>query len=178
MKPLIRVCIPVSADGYIADRDSSLAWKAAIDPDTLRCYSFEDGIGAVVMGRTAYGQSAAQSVWPHSAVPCYVLAHRDDVEAPPSGVHVWTDGVTSLAHHLKATITEGDIWVEGGSKVITSFLEEDLIDRFELRVVPVLLGGGIPLLSGINTPTWLALEGVEPLDDGVVAICYRRRAQA
>lgn len=39
-----------------------------------------------------------------------------------------------------------DIWLFGGGDLFRSLLEEKLVDSVEVAVIPVLLGGGLPLL--------------------------------
>jgi dihydrofolate reductase len=39
-----------------------------------------------------------------------------------------------------------DIWLFGGGELFKSLLELGLVDAVELAIVPVLLGGGLPML--------------------------------
>jgi len=39
-----------------------------------------------------------------------------------------------------------DIWLFGGGLLFRSFLELGLVDGVEVAIIPVLLGGGLPLL--------------------------------
>lgn len=65
--------------------------------------------------------------------------------------------------------------VEGGSRVIASFLRAGLVDRMTVYVAPVLIGGTTApsLMTGPESRSaddWIKLlrESVEPLDDGVL----------
>lgn len=40
-----------------------------------------------------------------------------------------------------------DIWLFGGGSLFRSLLELGMVDSVEVAVIPVLLGGGLPLLS-------------------------------
>ena len=40
-----------------------------------------------------------------------------------------------------------DIWLFGGGMTFRSLLDAGLVDRVEVSVIPVLLGGGIPLVT-------------------------------
>lgn len=50
-----------------------------------------------------------------------------------------------------------DIWLFGGGSLFRSFLEARLVDTVEVGVMPVLLGGGIPLLPPPAKETKLKL---------------------
>ena len=39
-----------------------------------------------------------------------------------------------------------DIWIFGGGSLFASLLDLGLVDAVEVAVIPVLLGGGVPLL--------------------------------
>ena len=46
------------------------------------------------------------------------------------------------------------------------------IDRVEVTVIPILLGGGVPLLPPGQRPTTLALQHVERYPSGQVSLHY------
>ena len=73
------------------------------------------------------------------------------------------DGKIDL-HALMAMLAEmqvNSIMVEGGAKVITSFLQSQLIDQFIITVSPKFVGG-LPVIdpNGLNFNTNLRLRHV------------------
>jgi dihydrofolate reductase len=50
-----------------------------------------------------------------------------------------------------------DIWLFGGGTLFRSLLDLGLVDTIEVGVIPVLLGGGIPLLPTRSQRTALRL---------------------
>ena len=52
-----------------------------------------------------------------------------------------------------------DIWIFGGGSLFRSLLEMRMVDTVEIAVMPVLLGGGIPLLPTPAALTKLKLTG-------------------
>lgn len=60
--------------------------------------------------------------------------------------------VTLVSRDVKATLATlknapgKDIWLFGGGELFQSLLNLGLVDTVEVGVIPVLLGGGIPLL--------------------------------
>jgi dihydrofolate reductase len=66
-----------------------------------------------------------------------------------------------------------DIWLFGGGSLFRSLLEARQVDVVEVLFVPVLLGGGIPLLEKGSPLTRLALEQVERYPSGLLSTRYR-----
>jgi dihydrofolate reductase len=52
-----------------------------------------------------------------------------------------------------------DIWLFGGGSLFRSLAKAGLVDTVEVSVVPVLLGGGIPLLPSPANQIKLSLTG-------------------
>ena len=77
---------------------------------------------------------------------------------------------------LKAQPGGKDIWLFGGGELFRSFLDLGLVDTVEPAIIPVLLGGGIPLLPTPAVQTRLQLTGqrVYP-KSGIVLLEYAVR---
>jgi dihydrofolate reductase len=56
-----------------------------------------------------------------------------------------SDDVKAAVTNLKEAAGK-DIWLFGGGELFRSLLDLGLVDTIEIGVIPVLLGGGIPLL--------------------------------
>ncbi len=76
------------------------------------------------------------------------------------GAHVWTieknqDGQISLKHLIEKIghARMSSVMVEGGAKVITSFLKEKLADRIVVAIAPKIIGKGIDSVSELNILT-------------------------
>jgi dihydrofolate reductase len=65
-----------------------------------------------------------------------------------------------------------DIWIFGGGLLFRSFLDAGLVDTVEVAVIPVLLGGGIPLLPAPAKRTKLKLTGHKVYGSGIVLLEY------
>src|SRR5262249_28733039 len=74
-------------------------------------------------------------------------------------------GVTIVAEKLEETVAAlraesgKDIWLFGGGLLFRSLLDAGLVDTVEVGVMPVLLGGGIPLLPPPAKQVKLELTG-------------------
>jgi dihydrofolate reductase len=65
-----------------------------------------------------------------------------------------------------------DIWLFGGGTLFRSFLDAGLVDTVEVAVMPVLLGGGAPLLPHPAQQTKLVLTAHRVYKTGVVSLEY------
>jgi dihydrofolate reductase len=66
-----------------------------------------------------------------------------------------------------------DIWLFGGGALFHSLLGAGLVDGIDVAVIPVLLGGGIPLLPAPAPRTTLALRSQRVYEkSGIVGLEY------
>ncbi len=65
-----------------------------------------------------------------------------------------------------------DIWLFGGASLITTFMNEDLVDEIILAVHPIILGSGKPLFQNIKGRKQLNLKNVKSYDTGLVMLTY------
>lgn len=144
------VFIGTSLDGYIADENGGLAFLDSIPiPEHLDMGygEFTSQIDAYVMGRNTFETVCRFDMeWPFQK-PVFVLSNTL-TEIP--------EKYNQKAHLVKGSLQEilGQIHQKGfnrlyidGGVTIQNFLKEDLIDNMIITVIPILLGGGIPLFS-------------------------------
>jgi dihydrofolate reductase len=72
------------------------------------------------------------------------------------GLTIIAEDVGSAVSRLRAGSGK-DIWLFGGGALFRSLLDLGLVDRIEVGVFPILLGGGIPLLPERSERTDLRL---------------------
>jgi len=65
-----------------------------------------------------------------------------------------------------------NIYVVGGPTLVTSLLNEGLIDELKLIVAPLLLGGGRPLFAGVRGRHSLRLLHAESTESGRAVLTY------
>jgi dihydrofolate reductase len=61
----------------------------------------------------------------------------------------------------------------GGGEIIASFLDEGEIDEFNIKVVPILIGEGIPLIQPRHRLIRLKMLASKKFSDGVVSLRYQ-----
>jgi dihydrofolate reductase len=86
--------------------------------------------------------------------------------------------VTIVADDVRATLAAlreesgKDIWLFGGGSLFRSLLELEMVDTVEVAVIPVVLGGGIPLLPAPAAQRKLKLTGHKVFKTGIVLLEY------
>ncbi|WP_370674824.1 dihydrofolate reductase family protein [Pleomorphomonas sp. PLEO] len=156
---MIRGYIASTLDGYIATSDHSFAFLDAYPAEDAGYEDFYAGIGTLVMGRLTY-EVCRRSIepWPYAGKRLIVVTSRaiDDL---PADAETWTAGIDALIGHLRAEAKQ-DVWIVGGGRLQQAFIDRDALDRLDQFIVPVILGGGIPLYPDVASPRTLKLVEV------------------
>jgi hypothetical protein len=85
--------------------------------------------------------------------------------------HVVTDSDPSrLLEKIRAANSGGDVHLIGGPRTIETFRALGALDRLELVVLPLLLGGGMQLTPALRPDTALTFERERALPGGSVEI--------
>ena len=166
--------VAVSLDGYIARPDGSVDWLV-MDPDIdLRAYT--KSFDVVVAGRKTLNVSdEPKSVAnPMGKMCCYIFS-RSKPPGKRNGVEYVNRPPRDLIGELQA-LPGKDIWLMGGGELAREFLREDLVDRLDLGIMPVLLGEGIPLFPPGFPQRDFTLVKFQAYKSGVVMASYARKS--
>ena len=139
-----QVCysVAMSLDGYIAGPSGEFDW-IVMDPD-MDFSAHAARLDTYLVGRKSFeamqrmGGGAAQS-----GTREIVFSRTLDAADHPK-VALETDAVRVVEELRKQP--GRDIWLFGGGELFRSLLDAGLVDRVEVGIIPVLLGGGLPLL--------------------------------
>lgn len=138
----LRYSVASSLDGYIAGPHGEFDW-IEVDPeiDFAAMYATFSGL---VMGRRSYDVfvSTGGSVGPD--LPTYVYS-RTVPEGERNGVTFARDAVPHV-RELKAAGGGKPLWLWGGGELFRQLAEAGLVDGVDVAIIPILLGGGLPLL--------------------------------
>jgi len=160
--------IAQSLDGYIAPADEDLSFLNAVAVEG-EDYSYADFVATcdtVIMGRRTYDKVASMGVPdPHPERMLYVITSRP----APSTDHIrfHAGDPVALAKELKARSGK-HIYCDGGAELVHAFLQHDMIDRFIISTIPVLLGGGIRLFRERRPQHELKLLRAQSYSSGLV----------
>lgn len=102
----------------------------------------------------------------------YIMAENELQKPEGADVEFYSGDVTGLVKRLRG-VGKKDIWLVGGSKVISAFMNARLIDRFIIFVVPIILTKGIHLFTDIDKEAVLRCRGATHYKSGLVELDYR-----
>lgn len=171
--------IAMSLDGYIADEGGKVDWlegQESADESEGTYTEFVQEIDTVVMGWKTYHQVMTElspDEWVYSDLTTYVITHRE--KEPEEKIRFVQDSPSNLIRNLKNS--EGkDIWICGGAEIVRQLMQDELIDRFYISVIPVILGKGIRLFGKMEKRLELKLLETRSWN-GITELRYEKREE-
>ena len=150
----LRYQVATSLDGYIAGPHGEFDW-IVMDPDIDFGALFAQFDTVVMGGKTflATLQQGGDGSMPGLDVVVFSRTlRRDDHPA----VRIVNTDPGEEVRQLKARQGK-DIWLFGGGELFGTLLDAGQVDTVEPAIVPVLLGGGIPMLPPRDARAQLTL---------------------
>lgn len=163
----IRYQVACSLDGYIADPEGGFDWIIT-DPE-IDFKALFSQFDTLLMGRRTY-EVVAKGGEAYPGMKVFVFSRTLRQDDHPE--------VTIVAENVEQRIDEirsqpgKDIWLFGGGELFRSLLELGCVDTVEPAVIPVLLGGGLPLLPSPAVRRSLSLTGHRVYSSGIVLLEY------
>lgn len=174
-KVVLYICM--SLDGYIADKSGSVDWISGdgSDNDNPGSYGeFFETIDTIIMGYKTYYQIVTQlspEAWPYRGKKSFIITnHKGD---STEEICFTNKELPGLIDELKNC--EGkNIWICGGANIANQLMEADLIDRYYITMIPIILGAGLPLFAEHERKQDLKLVSVCSYN-GMTDLVYERR---
>jgi dihydrofolate reductase len=151
----LRYQVATSLDGYIAGPHGEFDW-IVMDPDIDFAGLFAQ-FDTAVMGRKTFLATLQQGGGGAMPGLDVIVFSRTLRPADHPEVSITASDPIERVRSLKATPGK-DIWLFGGGELFRTLLEAGLVDTVEPAVVPVLLGGGIPMLPPPASRSKLSLS--------------------
>jgi len=150
-------------------------WMRMSAPSAEFFDSHAAGVGAVITGRRTYDISGA---WggsgPLRGAPLFVMTHQvpDTVPAGDPPYTFITGGIEEAVAQARGAAEGKDVSLMGAT-IVQQCLRAALLDELTISLVPVVLGGGVRLIDGLEAGSVkLELAGVVDAP-GVTHLTYR-----
>jgi dihydrofolate reductase len=137
----LRYSVAASLDGYIAGPNGEFDW-IVMDPE-IDFAAMYAGFSGLVMGRKSYDVFAGTGGG-GGALPAYVYS-RTLPEGEREGVTFVRDAVSHV-RSLKQAKEEKPLWLWGGGDLFRELARAGLVDGIDIAIIPIVLGGGVPLV--------------------------------
>jgi dihydrofolate reductase len=163
----IRYQVACSLDGYIADTTGKTGW--IVDEPEIDFGALFDQFDTLLMGRLTYEELAKESggFWGKKVL---VFSHTLRQEDHPQVTVISKDAQIRLKE--MRSLPGKDIWLFGGGKLFQSLLALGCVDTVEPAIIPVLVGGGHPLLPTPAVKHMLTLTSHRVFPSGIVWLEY------
>jgi len=175
----------ISLDGYFTDADGDMGWAHRSDPEWdgfIAANARQDGM--LLFGRVTYEQMA--SFWPtpialqmapdvarHMNRAPKVVFSRSLKEATWSNTRVVGEGMLDAVRALKRDEPQ-DLVILGSGRIVSQLAQEDLIDEYQMVLVPIVLGSGRTLFDGLGHRLPLQRTRSRTFVNGNVVLWYER----
>jgi dihydrofolate reductase len=169
----VRYNVAATLDGYIAGPNGEFDWIPN-DP-TVDFAGIFAKVDTMLLGRRTY-EAALQmgdQLWSQKA-RIYVFSRTLRPEDHPK-VTMVADDAAGVVAALRAEEGDGEIWLFGGGDLFRDLLAAGQVDSVEVTIVPVLLGGGLPLLQPGGPRAALSLVHTHTYPSGMVSLIYDAR---
>lgn len=178
----------VSIDGYYTDpnNDYSFAHTGADDPELVAfTKSNARGENALVFGRVTYDAMVAW--WPTPAAAKAMPEISKGMNQAPKFVFSRTMKRADWQHTTLLAGDPGeelatlkaspgpDLTILGSGQIVAQAAAAGLLDEVQLMIVPVILGAGKSLFSGVARKPWWKLSRSKTFANGRVFVAYERK---
>ena len=164
----VRYQVAMSLDGYIAGPKGEADW-IIMDPEIDFGALFEQ-FDTFLLGRRTFEAMGRAGQGGTPGMKTLVFSRTLRQQDYP-GVTIVAEGAEGAVAALRAEAGK-DIWLFGGGSLFRSLIEAGLVDTVEVAIMPVLLGGGVPLLPPPAKRTNLKLTRQKVYKTGIVSLEY------
>jgi len=169
--------LATTLDGFIEGANGELDW--CILEEDMHFDRFLASVDTIFYGRVSYdlwGNYQPDAAAPEMEKQIYAAIQSKEKFVFSGQLRV-ADKATFISTDVIAMVEKirnqpgKDIWLYGGAKLITTFIENGLVDKYMISVHPTALGAGKPLFD-IPARLDLVLAETKVFKSGVVQLIY------
>lgn len=189
----------VSLDGFIEGPNGEMDWAMAEDEDTWKdVFEMLSHVDTFILGRRMY--PGYEQYWlavlanPGGILPFSGrIASKNEIEyarladkTPHIVLSKTLDQVPWKTTRIVRDMKEirrlkeqpgKDIYAVGGATLVSSLMNQGMIDEVQLLVNPIILGGGKALFKDVKDRQALKLVRAKPFKSGKVSLIYSTQSQ-
>ncbi|MBS0025900.1 dihydrofolate reductase family protein [Chitinophaga sp. 22321] len=175
--------LATTLDGFIEGANGELDW--CILEEDMHFDRFLESVDTIFYGRVSYdlwGNYQPDAAAPDMEKQIYAAIQSKEKfvfssqsRADDKATFISTD-VAAMVEKIRKQPGK-DIWLYGGAKLITTFIENGLVDEYMISVHPTALGAGKPLFD-IPARLDLVLAETKVFKSGVVQLIYTPKTRA
>jgi dihydrofolate reductase len=173
----------ITLDGYFEGPNRDINWpKHGAEENEYAVENLQSG-STLLFGRVTYEMMA--SYWPtqnaikNSPMVAEGMNNADKIvfsktlkKAEWNNTRVVKDNIVEEVKKMKR-MPGKDMTLMGSGSILTQFAEQGLIDEFQIRVDPIVLGDGTPIFKNIKRKLNLKLTMTRTFKSGAVLHCYQ-----
>ena len=161
-----------SLDGFIATEDGGVDWLTPFQEsgEDLGFNKFFASVDSLLIGSRTYEFMLDHPPWLAPDKPSVVFTKR---QLPLAASNV------TLSQQTPSEVVTGleqrglkRAWLMGGGQLATAFRKEGLISEYRIAMIPVILGGGIPLFAPGAEFAELQLTDSQSFACGIVQLTH------
>ena len=92
-------------------------------------------------------------MWPYD-IPCWVFTHRRLPVVPDAQIEFVSGDVRPVHDRMVEAARGRNVWIVGGGDLAGQFSDAGLLDEMIVKIAPVTLGAGAPLLLAASSCGW------------------------
>lgn len=175
----------VSLDGYFTDARNDMSWAHKSDPEWMAFTTGNaQGDAILLFGRVTY--EMMKSFWPTPAARETLPDVADAMNRMRKVVFSrtlkepgWTNATLVRDDPAEAVRTmkqheKQDMVIMGSGSIVARLAQADLIDVYQVVVIPLILGAGRTMFEGVDRRPLLKLTDTRRFRNGNVVLWYER----
>jgi dihydrofolate reductase len=172
----------ISLDGYLKDKNNDMSWAASQDPEWMEFVSGNThGNSSMLFGRKTYDMMVSFWTTPQAkemmpAVADYmnnmpkIVFSRTMKKADWNNTKLFNGNLVEEVTKLKKS--GPDLIIFGSGNIVAQLTDANLIDEYQIVIVPTALGAGGTMFEGLKNNLKLKLKSTRTFKNGNVFLVY------